>query len=108
MIGCAPMNRRRFLAASIATIAAPLATHAQQAGKVHRIAVLSPATPTAVMTASGSANWRAFFQELRRLGYIEGQNLVVDRRSAEGEPRRLRALARDIVELKPQVIFASD
>jgi putative ABC transport system substrate-binding protein len=43
------------------------------------------------MTLAGTPVWRAFFDELRRLGYVEGQNLVVDRRSAEGDPERLGA-----------------
>jgi putative ABC transport system substrate-binding protein len=54
-------------------------------------------------TGGGSA-WRAFFSELRRLGYIEGQNLTVDRYSAEGHHERYPDIVREIVATKPDLI----
>jgi putative ABC transport system substrate-binding protein len=60
--------------------------------------------PTAAMTETGPA--QAFFQELRRLGYAEGPNLVIDRYSDEGQEERYDELAREVVRLKPDVIFA--
>jgi putative tryptophan/tyrosine transport system substrate-binding protein len=51
----------------------------------------------------GSA-WRAFFGELRRLGYVEGQNLIIDRYSAEGRHERYAEVAREIVSRNPDVI----
>jgi hypothetical protein len=51
----------------------------------------------------GSA-WRAFFGELRRLGYIEGENLIIERYSAEGHHERYADLARQIVTRNPDVI----
>src|SRR6516162_4555235 len=50
--------------------------------------------------------WRALFQDLRLLGYVEGQNLVVERYSGEGRAQNYARLAHDVVELKPDLIFA--
>jgi len=49
----------------------------------------------------------AFYEELRQRGYVEGQNLVVERRNAAGQPDRLPALARELVALRPDLIVAS-
>src|SRR5262249_42601667 len=54
-------------------------------------------------TGGGSA-WRAFFGELRRLGYVEGGNLIIERYSAEGHHERYADLARQIVARNPDVI----
>jgi hypothetical protein len=48
--------------------------------------------------------WRAFFAELRRLGYVEGENLIVERYSAEGHHDRYAPLAREIVTRNPDLI----
>ena len=48
--------------------------------------------------------WRAFFAELRRLGYVEGENLIIERYSAEGHHERYADMAREIVTSKPDVI----
>jgi hypothetical protein len=48
--------------------------------------------------------WPAFFRELRRLGYVEGQNLVIERYSAEGHHERYSSLAREIVARNPDLI----
>ncbi len=78
---------------------------AQQPGKVYRLALVHPSTPTAEMAETGNPYYRAFFQELRRLGYSEGRNLHVERRSAEGHRARLAAIAEEVVRLRPDVIF---
>ncbi len=101
------MRRREFLAIACATALAPLATAAQAPGKVHRIAILAPTGPVAVITESGVPLFKTFFAELRRLGYVEGRNLVVERRSAEGDANRLPALGRELAALKPDVMVAS-
>jgi hypothetical protein len=49
-----------------------------------------------------------FFEELRRLGDIEGQNLIVERYSGEGRPEGLADLAREVVNPKPDLIVVSD
>jgi putative ABC transport system substrate-binding protein len=80
---------------------APLATEAQQATTVYRIARLSPGSPLLVAHL-----WEAFREGLRELGYVEGQNLVIEARYAEGSPERLRDLAAELVRLQVDVIVA--
>jgi putative ABC transport system substrate-binding protein len=48
----------------------------------------------------------AFMREMQKLGYVEGQNTIIDTRSAEGDMQRLPRLARELVALSPKVIFA--
>ena len=82
--------------------AAPLAAEAQQAGKVARIGFL------ATNPAAGDPHLReAFRQGLRDLGYVEGRNLVIEYRDAEGKLERLPALAAELVALKVDVIVAA-
>jgi hypothetical protein len=81
-----------------------LAARAQQA-KQQRIAIFHPAIPTTHLTETGGENaWRAFFGELRRLGYVEGENLIIERYSAEGHHERYSDLVREIVTRNPDVI----
>jgi putative ABC transport system substrate-binding protein len=80
-----------------------LAAEAQPAGKRYRIAIVATTLPVAEHTAD--PNYRAFFGELRQLGYVEGQNLVVDRRSALGRPERFPEIAAEVVGLNPDVIL---
>ncbi|HKQ65428.1 MAG TPA: ABC transporter substrate-binding protein [Methylomirabilota bacterium] len=74
------------------------ATEAQQPGKVARLAVLLFGTP------ASDPNLAAFVAGLRDLGYVEGRNLVLEYRSAEGRPERGRELALQVASLKPDVI----
>ena len=75
------------------------------AGSRHRIAIFHPAIPTTLLTETGGGSaWRAFFAELRRLGYVEGENLIIERYSAEGHHERYADLAREIVTRNPDVI----
>jgi ABC-type uncharacterized transport system substrate-binding protein len=90
----------------LALLATPLAGKAQPAGKVYRVALVHPATPAAELTEEGSRYFKMLFSELRRLGYVEGKNLVVERRSAEGRTERFRNLAKEVVKLKPDIIVA--
>jgi putative ABC transport system substrate-binding protein len=87
-----------FLAFGILLLA--LAAEAQQPTKVYRIGRLSPGPPP---TASGAFE-EAFRQGLRDLGYVEGQNLVIEYRYAEGSLERLRDLADELVRLQVDVI----
>jgi putative ABC transport system substrate-binding protein len=96
------LTRLTALAAS-AFLAAPLGAEAQPGSKVSRIAIVVTALPVAEMTESAPA-WRAFFGELRRLGFVEGQNLAVERRSALGHPERFADIAAEVVRLNPDVI----
>ena len=100
------MRRRDFtigllLAATVGTV------RAQERAKEHRIAIIRPGGgPVSIMSDTGHPLWRAFFKELRRLGDIEGQNLTVERYSAEGRPTVYTDLARQVVGRNPDVIVA--
>jgi ABC-type uncharacterized transport system substrate-binding protein len=100
------MDRRRFLLTSVAgALAIPLAAGAQQGGKVRRIGLLMTAT-----FSSGHPERElseAFRQGLRALGYVEGQNIVIDYRSAEGRAERLQDLFAELARLKIDLVLAS-
>jgi len=95
------MNRRSFLGTLAGSLlAAPLAAEAQ-AAKVARIGVLAN-------NAAASPHLpEAFRQGLRDLGYVEGRNVVIEYRFAEGKYERFPALAAELVALKVDVIVAS-
>jgi putative tryptophan/tyrosine transport system substrate-binding protein len=95
------VQRRDFLLAVVALLAAPLAAEAQQAGKVYRIGYLS--VPT---RASVEQVLQAFLRKLRELGWIEGQNLIIEYRWADGKVERLADLAADLVQRKVDLIVA--
>ena len=99
-------RRREFITLLGAAAAAwPLTARAQQPATRRRIAIFHPAIPVALLTETGGGSaWRAFFGELRRLGYVEGENLIIERYSAEGHHERYADLARQIVASKPDVI----
>src|SRR5437660_7221326 len=98
------MRRREFIAL-VGGAAWPLVARAQQSATPHRIAIFHPAIPTTLLTETGGGSaWRAFFAELRRLGYVEGENLIIERYSAEGHHERYADLAREIVSRNPDVI----
>ena len=87
-------------------MARPRAALTQQPTKVYRIAVVHPSRPVSQMTET-DAYWRTLFQELRLLGYVEGQNLVVERYSGEGREQNYARLAHGVVQLKPDLIVAT-
>src|SRR6266568_6613429 len=93
------MDRRAFVGMlGGGLLAVPLVAEAQQTGKVYRLGFLSDGRPT------DSPPLRAFEEALRELGYVEGRNLVVDRRYAAFNYDRLPELAADLVRLNPDVI----
>jgi putative tryptophan/tyrosine transport system substrate-binding protein len=94
--------RRLLLALSLTLLMVTSAT-SQTSGRVYRMAIIAPSGPVSNLTETG--NLPGLFPELRRLGYVEGQNLTVDRRSAGEHPERLPELVREVVALKPDVIF---
>jgi len=100
------MKRRDFIALLGGTATAwPLTTQAQQRAARRRIAIFHPAIPTTLLTETGGGSaWRAFFAELRGLGYVEGENLIIERYSAEGHHERYAGLAREIVASNPDLI----
>src|SRR5215510_5280269 len=94
------MKRRAFIASLTGgLLAAPLAAEAQQAAKISRIGYLA--------TNRTPHFQKAFRQGLRDPGYIEGRNLVIEDRNAEGKFERLPALAAELVALKVDVIVAA-
>ena len=92
------IDRRAFLAAA-ALLAAPLAAEAQSDPKPARVALVC-----GVRCEGGG--YDAFRQGLRELGGIEGRNLVLDVRGAEGRPDRLPALVAELLAAKPDIIVA--
>jgi putative tryptophan/tyrosine transport system substrate-binding protein len=96
------INRRTFLAGSGAVLlAAPLAAEAQPAGKVYRMGVIVTSTPSPAFARL----WDAFSNELRKLGYVEGKNILVERRYSEGQAELYPQLAADLVGLKVDLIM---
>jgi putative ABC transport system substrate-binding protein len=96
------MDRRAFLTGTGAVLlAAPLAAGAQQTGKVARIGWLSL---TEIPSHPGRS---AFLAGLRELGWVEGQNFVIEIRSAEGKRERVTELAAELVGLRLDVIIGA-
>jgi len=80
---------------------APLAATAQPRGTLPRVGVLDPGSPPGTSCLAG------FRQGLRDLGYVEGDNLVLELRYAEGQEERLPALAAELVRLPVEVLVAT-
>jgi len=87
------------VALSLGTLAAPLTAGAQRAAKAPRIGVLHVGAPAAVPQLV-----EAFKQGLREHGYVEGQNIVVERRFGEARAERISEVAAELVRLKVDVI----
>jgi ABC-type uncharacterized transport system substrate-binding protein len=96
----ATIGRRELITALGGAAAWPLAVRAQQAQKMHTIGVLSPAM------AAFTPYTTVLFNELRELGWIEGQNIAIERRYAENRLERLPELAAELVHLNVEVIVA--
>jgi putative ABC transport system substrate-binding protein len=94
------MDRRTFIdgIASILVVL-PLAATAEQPGKVYRIGILE-----AIPAAQNAANLDALRRGLRQLGYVEGRNLIIEYRSADGNADQFPELASDLVRLKVDLI----
>lgn len=98
-------NRRKFLfALGAGALAAPLSSFAQQQGKVWRVGFLAHRSRPASLD---SDFYGAFPRGLRELGYVEGKNLVIEWRFADGKVERLPDLAAELVRLKVDVIVTS-
>lgn len=96
------VRRRAFVVLLCASAAWPLKAHAQRAGKVYRLAVLSGGTASSRVDLIA-----AFTREMRNLGYVDGQNLVVESRFADNRFETLPAFARDLLAWNPDAIFVS-
>jgi ABC-type uncharacterized transport system substrate-binding protein len=101
------MKRRDFITLLASAAACPLAARAQEGNKLYRVGWLFSAVPLKDMSGSDPVDpvSNAFVRGLRDLGYVEGQNLVLDRRSAEGKLERIDGFAAELVDLHPDVII---
>jgi putative ABC transport system substrate-binding protein len=101
------MKRRAFITLLGGAVVYPFAVRAQQRTKVYRVGYLFSTVPLRDMGGSDPVDpvSKALVQGLRDLGYIEGQNLVLERRSAEGKFERIGELAAQLVNLNPDVII---
>jgi putative ABC transport system substrate-binding protein len=101
------VNKRRklFIAFGAGALVMPLPSFAQQQGKIWRIGFLfSGNRPTPV---TSHANYRAFSKGMQELGHIEGKNLMIELRFAEGRAELLSVLAAELVQLNLDVIIAN-
>jgi ABC-type uncharacterized transport system substrate-binding protein len=103
------MNRREFIAFVGGAVAWPLMTRAQQTGKVYRVGIIITLSPVSEMAGPNPINplVRAFVHGLHDLGYVEGQNLVLERRSAEGRYERLGEIGTEMVRRGIDVVLAT-
>ena len=95
--------RRRSLLFGLLAVATLRSARAQQSRKAYRIAIAYPAGPGGMVNPQVN---QALFNELRRLGYIQGQNLLIERYSGEGRAFHYPDLARDVVHRNPDAILA--
>jgi putative tryptophan/tyrosine transport system substrate-binding protein len=103
------MRRREFIGAvGAAALAVPTISvaRAEQSRRVRRIAIVLAAVPVSQMTeTSGDPFFKGLLGELRHRGYVEGQNLLIERYSGEGRASQNVALARDVVSRNPDLII---
>ncbi len=99
------MNSRRKLVVALGAgvLAAPFGASAQQQGKVWRVGFLGPRK---IVDIDKDPHFGAFRPAMRELGYVEGRNLIIEWRFADGKVERLPGLARELVDLKVDVIVA--
>jgi len=93
------MKRREFITLLGGATAWPLVSSAQQGRKVYRIGILET-----IPAAQNAANLDALRKGLQKLGYVEGQNLVIEYRSAEGHAERFPDMASELIRLKVDLI----
>jgi len=94
--------RLATIAAAFVLFSAPHAVEAQQSGKVYRIGILT----NKASDPAEARLWQAFRSGLRERGWIEGENILIEFRGAEGNTARLPELAADLVRLKVDLIVA--
>jgi putative tryptophan/tyrosine transport system substrate-binding protein len=97
------VDRRAFVAGTVALLAAPLAAEAQHAAKIVRIGLLS----YAASDSASAARWKAFGNRLRELGYVEGQNVIFESRWGDGQVGRLRGLAAELIDAKVDILVTA-
>lgn len=94
------------LVVALLLLAAPCAAEAQPAGKVYRVGLIVTLSPVSALLGPDPINpaVRAFVHGLRALGYVEGKNLALEFRSAEGKFERFPDIVRELISLKVDVI----
>jgi putative ABC transport system substrate-binding protein len=100
-MGMSHVQRRQFLIGAGFLLAAPFISVAQQRGKVVRVGFV------AASTFYGNESIAAFSDELRKLGWIEGQNVVIEARNAMGDTRQFAALIAELLQLKVDVLVTT-
>jgi putative ABC transport system substrate-binding protein len=104
------IDRRTFLGTLAGGfLAPPLAAEAQQAGKVYRVGLVFTTAPVSQMIGPDPVHPLviSFLQGLRALGYVQGRNLVLESRSAEGKFERFREILEELVSLKVDVLVVN-
>jgi putative ABC transport system substrate-binding protein len=95
------MRRREFIGlVGGAAAALPLVSHAQVSKRLYRVAYL------ALTPGENTTQMKTFAQRLKELGYVEGKDITIDYRSADGRSEQLSALAGELVRGKPDVLVA--
>jgi putative tryptophan/tyrosine transport system substrate-binding protein len=92
------MRRREFISLLGGAATSPLTARAQHAGKVWRLAFITH-VPQII--------YESLFEDLRELGYVEGQNIIIERRYAEGRAERFQEFAAEMVRLKADLIITT-
>jgi putative ABC transport system substrate-binding protein len=94
-----------FISPISGAAASPLVAGAQHPAKMKRIALVNPADKLENMVASAFPFYRVFFDEISRVGFVEGKNLVVERYTAGGDTNRFPELVRDVLDTRPDAIY---
>src|SRR6516165_2585810 len=98
------MRRRQFITLlGGATVAWPLSARAQQDGRVPRVGVL---ISVAESDPEGQSWFKAFMQGMQAVGWTDGRNIRIDVRWGDGEVDRMQKLAKELLDLQPDVVFA--
>jgi len=99
------MDRRAFVAGAVSVLATPLAAGAQVPEKIPRIGILTE-VPSVAETVRSPA-YIAFLRGLGELGYVEGRNILLELRSAEGRTERVPEIVAELVRLKVDIILTT-
>jgi len=101
------MRRRDFITFLGGAAAWPLVAQAQKSPEMRRLAIVNPSAPVAELTETGNPRYVAFFKELRQLGYVEGQNIAIERYSGQGRTDHYAELVREVVGRNPDLILTN-
>ena len=99
------MKRREFLIAAAMLVTPMRRGSAQQPAKMKRLAIIEPAAKPSDVSIGGNPGYAIFFEEMERLGYVEGRNLIVERYCLEGRFDRVPEIVDEVVAARPDVIF---